>query len=138
MTEQVKEDCKILKIDVVNLCQMTMRDVISAYRKEALKVHPDKVSKDKESEEIAKSAMQTLNKAYENMLRYMNQQTESKDKLNESNEADIIRDDDETFMKDNFDNFNFPCENDGSFTVISNIVRLTRGKIVYRVFMENP
>ena len=120
MAEELRKDCEILKIDLENLCELTMRDIVLAYRKESLRVHPDKVAKDPKSQETATAAFQALYNSYERILNFVFHNND-KDTLNENcnlyagqNEQEQQ---DENFMKDNFEHFNFPFENDGSFTV---------------------
>ena len=42
-SQSLKVDCEIVGIDYEKLDSLTIKDVIQAFRKKALKVHPDKV-----------------------------------------------------------------------------------------------
>ena len=122
MSGELKRDCEILGIDSENIDAITIREVIKAYRKEALKVHPDKIDQESTDEERAKAtaAFQELNNSYGRVLKLVLQKKKDKEEtFSENNEEGdhIIVDDDEQFVKDNFENCNFPHENSGSFTV---------------------
>ena len=103
---QLNHDLHTLGLDGDTLKDLTLRDVIKAYKKIALKVHPDKVE-DNEKEK-ATAEFQELEKAYRNLLTYVH----NEDKRGSENMNDV-----EKFTNDNFQNFNFPQENCGSFTV---------------------
>ena len=110
----LESDCDIVGIDYKDIDNITVRDVIRAYRKEALKVHPDKAGE--EDKEKATKAFQALNSSYERILRFIIDKP--KDDKDEEDENEEDTENQETrFMEDNFKNFNFPKENEGSFTV---------------------
>ena len=106
--QSIKEDCEVVGISFEDIDSLTVRDVISAYRKKALKVHPDKVQEtDKEN---ANEEFKILNNSYERLLKFFVEKVK-KDRENEEVSEE------EKFMEENFKSFNFPSENDGSFTV---------------------
>ena len=84
--------------------KITIKEINAAFRRVVLKVHPDKSCEDKEARtaEFVK-----LKAAYEKLKVYCLVNSPSGD----------FEDDVDLFLKDNFDKFNFPCENKGSFTV---------------------
>ena len=64
MSEQsLRQDCEIVGIKYENINTTTVREVIVAYRKEALNVHPDKVLDESDKKEATK-AFQALNNSY--------------------------------------------------------------------------
>ena len=65
--EEVKKDFANLEIPVDNIENVTVKDVIKAYKRQALKVHPDKKGQDISEEEKTKfkELFQELNKSYE-------------------------------------------------------------------------
>ena len=80
-------------------------DVNTAFRRLALALHPDKAGDEKTA------AFQKLRSAYERLKEYL-------EKIPGGSDAeDVVDTDEEVFFKDNFDMFNFPYENQGSFTV---------------------
>ena len=110
----VKEDCEIVGVCYENIENITIKEVIQAYRKRVLKVHPDKV--DEKNKERATEECKVLNKAYERLLKYLVEKAkENREKA--ENEDQEEESDEEKFTEGNFKNFNFPTENDGSFTV---------------------
>ena len=90
---EIEEDIENVNVRVVN----------KAFRKLAKKVHPDKAGDEKTA------AFQKIKAAYDILKAYFEDEQEPC-----SNEED---DDEERFFMDNFDQFNFPFENKGSFTV---------------------
>ena len=78
--------------------EVTVKEINVAFRKLALKLHPDKAGDEKTY------AFQELRNAHQLLIHHIIDQ--------KSHEDD---DDTEKFFKDNFHNFNFPCENQGSF-----------------------
>jgi DnaJ-class molecular chaperone len=115
MSEQsLRQDCEIVGIKYENINTTTVREVIVAYRKEALNVHPDKVLDESDKKEATK-AFQALNNSYERILRFLLDNNAKEDEACDEENSD--ENEEERFMKDNFQNFNFPHENDGSFTV---------------------
>ena len=111
----VKEDCEIVGVCYENIENVTIREVIQAYRKKALKVHPDKV--DEDNKEKAKNEFQVLNNSYERLLKYMVEKVKENRENAEDKEEESEESEEEKFTEENFKNFNFPKENDGSFTV---------------------
>ena len=98
--EEVRKYMTILKIDKEDLEAITLKDVSKAFQ------HPDKVGDE------SKAAFQVVMDAYEKLRDYLNYKNNHKD-----SEVVIFEDEDEQFFHDNFQNFNFPHENKGSFTV---------------------
>ena len=113
-SQSLKVDCEIVGIDYEKLDSLTIKDVIQAFRKKALRVHPDKV--DETHKEKANEEMKALNKSYERLLRYVIERSKKNKDVRES-EVVIEVSEEEKFTEENFKNFNFPTENDGSFTV---------------------
>ena len=111
MTKDLEEDCATLGIDIAEFANYQLRDVISKYRKKAREVHPDMFANASEEEKRIKTEQcQALNSAYERVLKCI---MESQHDISGN-----VDDDEEKFMKENFGQFNFPKENNGSFTVI--------------------
>ena len=69
--EELKTDFANLEIPFDNIENVTVRDVIKAYKRQALKVHPDKQGQDITEEEKTKfkELFQELNKSYERILK---------------------------------------------------------------------
>ena len=101
--KQFQEDLKTLGIDIKCQQDLAIRDVITAFRKKAKLLHPDKVG-DKYTAEF-----QDLKLAYERTLKFLVDKREDK--------VDIKKEDEEKLTEDNFDLFNFPKKNTDSFTV---------------------
>ena len=93
-----------------DISNVTIRDLNVAFRKLALVLHPDKADEDEKEEKTA--AFKTLRAAYEKLKTYLEEEPDYPD-CNETAEVN----DEEVFFKDNFDKFNFPYQNMGSFTV---------------------
>ena len=75
-------------------------------------VHPDK------SGYASKEDFQELGQAYEKMLEILvNRSKEYKDTTMKKKDEEDIEDPEEKFVKENFQNFNFPTEKEGSFVV---------------------
>ena len=55
-----QEDCETIGIPFADIDNVTIKEVIHAYRRKALKIHPDKVGE--AEKENATEAMQALNK----------------------------------------------------------------------------
>ena len=97
---EVKQLLSLLKIDK-DLDNITVKDINVAYRKLAKTIHPDKAGDEKTE------AFQDLLQASVKLRDYF------KDKVQSADETD----EEELFFKDNFERFNYPFENKGSFTV---------------------
>ena len=117
MADTFKADLKVLGLDVdgvLDLESITIRDVVKAFRRKALLLHPDKTRRD------TKAEFQELNNSYESALRFLVEREKTKDEedSDKSNDAnDDASDVDEKFVKEYFSRFNFPQKNTDSFTV---------------------
>ena len=105
--EDITKDLKFLGIQNIDIESLTINDAKTAYHKMAKKIHPDKtdqsdLDKVRESNEAFKEA----GACYERILKYIVEKLKAKN------------DKDEVFVQENFGKFNFPCENQGSFTVL--------------------
>ena len=80
----------------------------------AIKVHPDKVEESKKASATAE--FQVLNNSYERLLKFLVDKVKKNKDIAEQEDIDE-KSEEERFTEDNFKNFNFPTENDGSFTV---------------------
>ena len=98
--EEILDCLKQLKIDAIDISQLSLKKISTAFQKLALVLHPDKAG-DKST-----AAFQQLHQAYEKLRNHMVQSTES-------DKGTGVDD----FFSDNFESFNFPYENQGSFTV---------------------
>ena len=104
--EELIENLSILNIESGDTLEsITLRDTIVAFQKLAISLHPDKAGPE------SKAAFQRLSNAYEKVREHFKQKDVSKDETN------IVDDEVERFFNDNFEAFNFPFENKGSFTV---------------------
>ena len=81
----------------------------------AIKVHPDKVEESKKASATAE--FQVLNNSYERLLKFLVDKVKKNKDIAEQEDIDE-KSEEERFTEDNFKNFNFPTETDGSFTVI--------------------
>jgi curved DNA-binding protein CbpA len=106
-TSILKKDLLILELEEKELDEVTIKDVIKAYRKKALRVHPDKAGKE------STAAFQELNNSYERVLKYLVENYDS----SENDVSTENEDEDEKFTKENFHSFNFPKEKEKSFVV---------------------
>ena len=97
--QDIKQCLDELKIESQGLNNITLKQISSAFQKLALKLHPDKAG------ESSTAAFQKLLHAYEKICRELIVQS-GNDTLQET-----------SFFDDNFEAFNFPFENQGSFTV---------------------
>ena len=111
LSKELLEDFKRIGIKVTDVDECTVHDAAIAYRRTAKVLHPDKVGPNATADEILAStaAFQTLGKAYKSVINYL------VDKIKQSKNE--VVEDVERFTRDNFENFNFPHENNGSFTV---------------------
>ena len=98
---------RVLKIknDITNV---TSGDVNTAFRKEAKNIHPDKAGDESTAE------FQQLLAAYNALREYFKERSDLSGVDVHENDND---NDDEQFFKDNFEKFNFPYANKGSFTI---------------------
>ena len=108
-SEQLKKDLATLQIDIDHLETLSVQQASTQYRKVALTVHPDKADphNPKQVEEFT-AAFQELGNCYQRVLKYIVERLQSE--IEPMNDEDL-------FARENFDNFNFPFENQGSFTV---------------------
>ena len=109
MTNEVlKKNLLILEIEVGSdeeIHAITLKDASIAFQKLALILHPDKAGTE------STAAFQELRNAYELVRDHF------KKKETVSDDSVIVVDDAQRFFDDNFEKFNFPYENKGSFTV---------------------
>ena len=112
--EQIKKDLKTLGIDEDKLDTLTVKDARIGYHNTARKIHPDKTDQDNpELVEKHTTEFKEVGGAYERIIKHIitKLQDQKNRDLEPANEEDI-------FARDNFDKFNFPSENIGSFTVL--------------------
>ena len=102
--EEIRKHLDVLKIQN-NINDVTLKDVTLAFRQLALILHPDKAGNE------STAAFQELINAYEKVFDFF------KEKHGADFDKIFENDDDQKFFKDNFQKFNFPFENKGSFTV---------------------
>ena len=101
MTEDsLIRDLNILGISDTPVKDLTVHNVKIAFFKLALVKHPDKAGG-------SSAAFQELLKSYQNILKHLAENLNNDD-----------LDNDEQFLKDLFKEFNFPRENDQSFTIL--------------------
>ena len=105
--QELSELLSVLGIsdDIQNV---TTRDINVAFRKQAPKVHPDKASEEEKEEKT--EAFKKLRAAYDQLKKYLLEKPADELVIVENSDEDV-------FFADNFDQFNFPFENKGSFTV---------------------
>ena len=96
----ITDELVILEISDVPVTELTIHKVRSAFNRLALAKHPDKAGG-------STSAFQELLSAYNKVLRYLSENL---------HQGDL--DNDEQFLKDMFNKFNFPHENHQSFTIL--------------------
>ena len=119
---ELKQHLENLEINEEEKEYVSMKEVISRWRKKARMVHPDKVSE--ENKEEANRNMTNLNKSLEDVLKYVQEREnkKSEEDISEDN-MDVSEETNEEhiFAKEFFNRFNFPKENSNSFTIhISN------------------
>ena len=85
------------------ISEISLKDVNTAFRKLALRLHPDKAG------EGNTQAFQELVNAHAKLKNYVI--------THGNNLCETVDDDIEKFFRENFEQFNYPCENKGSFTV---------------------
>ena len=101
--EEIKSMFDILNIKE-EIFNVTLKDVNQAFRKIVKVTHPDKVGPETTEE------CQTIIEAYKKLKAYF--------KITADSDKDVTEvDDEEIFFRENFEKFNFPFANKGSFTV---------------------
>ena len=113
--DAVMKDLKTLKLEDKDIEELSIRDVIKAYRNLVRKVHPDVSGYESNAD------FQDLGNAYERILRAVVDMTKKRETDSEKttdDEANSCDDDEEKFVKENFHNFNFPADKDGHFVVV--------------------
>ena len=112
--EDIIQDLTFLGIQNINIDDLTIADAKTAYHKLAKQIHPDKTDRnDVEKYEKNTEAFKKAGNCYERILKYIVEKLQAK-----RDNGDIIITNDQVFAKDNFGKFNFPFENQGSFTVL--------------------
>ena len=101
---ELKRFLEVLEIDE-DITNVSVKPINKAFRKLAKVTHPDKVGDEKTS------VFQALLYAYDNLKDYF------KEKQGISDEDIFETDEEEEFFRKNFEKFNFPFANQGSFTV---------------------
>ena len=96
--EDLNKYCQVLRIDPDQIDDYSLKHISQAFQKLALTLHPDKAGDE------STAAFQTLHEAYRQIREHV---INTKDVGSTSN----------TFFDANFESFNFPYENLGSFTV---------------------
>ena len=115
ISEELKKDMATLRIDIETLVSLTIKQAKNQYHKIALVTHLDKADPDnpKQVEEFT-AAFKELGNSYERVFKYIVEKLQSKSE-------DVIEpqhmNDEDVFVRENFNKFNFPYENHGSFTV---------------------
>ena len=105
--DDLKKCLSILKIKYgEDISAITLRDATIAFQKLAMVLHPDKAGKE------STAAFQELRDAYERTRNHFREKTNVNDDL-----IIVETDENQRFFDDNFEKFNFPHENKGSFTV---------------------
>ena len=103
--EELNELLRVLEIQD-DVSDVSVRDVKKAFRRLAILLHPDKSGEDKTA------AFQRLRAAYEKLKQFLEVNGSTKDEV-----VNVTEKDEDKFFDDNFEQFNFPHENKGSFTV---------------------
>ena len=103
---KIDDDLVTLRIKK-KLEDISISEVIKAFRKAAIDVHPDKTGTDtnEEFKELSNACQRILKIVYDRI-----EQTNEKEEKDEDLE--------ESFTKDNFQFFNFPTDKEGNFVVI--------------------
>ena len=113
----IKKDLKVLNLEEIEIKELSIRDVIKAYRKATKKLHPDVSGYD------SKEDFQELGGAYERILKILvhrsktHEERDIKNKDERFEENSGAEDCEERFVRENFHNFNFPTEKEGSFII---------------------
>ena len=102
-SQEMKKHLEVLEIKI-DIEKVTINDVNRAFKRLAKVTHPDKTS------ESTTSAMQELVHSCKILRKYF--------KNNQKTKETVEKEDDYQFFEDNFEKFNFPFENKGSFTVV--------------------
>ena len=113
MVNNIEKFLSILKLEKP-VEELSIRDVITAYRKLVKNVHPDT------SGYASKEDFQKLGEAYESILKIaVNRAKASENSVikRKEEEKDEEEETEEKFVKENFHNFNFPTEKEGSFVI---------------------
>ena len=108
-TQVISELLSILGISD-DISKVTIRILRVAFKKQALLLHPDKAGADEQK--VRTAAFQKLRSAYDEIKQFIEENMKTGFNLQTVEETD-----EEVFFKDNFEQFNFPYENKGSFTV---------------------
>ena len=104
--EELKRNLNMLEIQTsFDIDSITLSDVRNAFKRLAIILHPDKAGPE------STAAFQTLRNAYEKIRDHFNERNANGDVSNINDEEE------DTFFDENFETFNFPFENKGSFTV---------------------
>ena len=112
--EDVQNALDVLGLSIDEMDSLTAEEVKCAYHKAAKKTHPDKADPTN-LEEVARytAAFQEVGNSYQRILIFIVQRfSANHDERNKEYSCDG-----DIFMRENFDKFNFPAENKGSFTV---------------------
>ena len=112
--EDVQKDLAVLGLSIDESDSVTSEEAKCAYRKATKKMHPDKADPTN-LEEVARytAAFQEVGNSYQRILMYIVLRISA----NHEDRKKQYSCDGDIFMKENFDKFNFPAENKGSFTV---------------------
>ena len=102
--EEIRKHLEVLKIQDA-IANVSLKDVNSAFRKLASEMHPDKAG------DASTAAFQELLNSCHILRKYLKEKPQEEEQVWEN-------DDDFKFFEDNFEKFNFPFENKGSFTVV--------------------
>ena len=114
IVNNIEECLSVLKLEERFVEELSVRDVIKAYRNLVKGVHPDT------SGYASKEDFQKLGQAYESILKIVVDRTKTSacsDIMNNEEEEDEDEETEEKFVKENFHNFNFPTEKEGSFLI---------------------
>ena len=93
---EMKQYFDVLDIKEEAVAYLTISDAKAAYRKRALQCHPDKNGVE------FTAVFQELVHSYREVLKHILAKLKDDDNANEANK------DDNAFVRDNFENFNFP------------------------------
>ena len=103
MVNKIEKFLSVLKLEEKSVEELSIRDVITAYRKLVKNVHPDT------SGYASKEDFQKLGEAYESILKIVvNRAKTSENSVikREEEEKDEDEETEEKFVKENFHNFN--------------------------------